>query len=518
MRVKSIAGVFMGISVLLSACSNQSQQTGAVQTAGMEADLTESGVEAAAEDKPEEAAEEIIRIIHVNDIHGYVEETEALIGYPKLAAYIDQMKEEYPNTLALDAGDTYSGSPEASFDKGESIFPILNTIAFDAMTLGNHDVYLGEERLTSLIERMNYPVLGGNIKASQGSIWEDYTIVTLANGMKVGMIAATTTAPAGAEFLSVVDSTQRLVDLVKPQTDVVVALVHLGTDETFENNSQMIADGVTGIDVIIDGHSHTVLEEGMVVNDILIAQTGEYGNYVGLVELTLKGDTVVSAAARLLSKEDLAAVEDKPETRQAVDELMRKSDEYFAQEAGETAVDLVAARELIRTGETNMGNLYADIVRETLGAELAICAAGNIGGDIPAGVITKKDILQMARVDVTFTLADVTGEFLLKLLNISVGDYPEPSGRFAQVSGMTYEFNPELEAGDRITAVVINGEPLEPQRTYRAAINSLLLNGHEEPVIVEVHPEMSSVILENYISRNPPVNPEVEGRITIIKE
>lgn len=456
----------------------------------------------------EELINGTVTILHVNDIHGYVEASDTAIGYPKIAGFIEQTRAKNPNTIVLDAGDTFAGNPLAAFDKGESVTSILNTMGIDAMTAGNHDYYLGKERLSAISEAINYPMLTGNVVTDAGDEFLDgYTILTLDNKLKVGIISLTTPASSAAGLVvqDAVERAEVLVAEVRTKVDIIVGLFHLGYIDASNVTSLLVAEKVDGFDAIIDGHSHTVLESGEVVNGVLLAQTGEYSNYIGVVELEIKNSAVESATARLVGKDDLLDVPEKAETAAALAALIDKSTIYFAEEVGETVVDLFGGREYVRLGESNMGNLVADAMREKTGADFAFINAGAVGGDIPAGVITKGDVFKIARISDKLSLVERTGAEIVEELNYGVSLYPDQSGYFKQVSGLTYKFDPEAPVDDRVHSVMIGGEPIDLEKTYTVALSFGDTNVYG----------MSEEVYEEYIREHSPVSPEVEGRIVI---
>lgn len=481
-------------------------------------DSVEETTDTTEETKEDSGESRTLKIIHVNDVHGYIEESDTAIGYAKLAALIGQMKEEDPNTIALDAGDTFAGSPNASFDKGESIVPILNTVGFDAMVLGNHESYLGLDQITTLTGRIHYTVLAGNVVTTDGKkLWDSYTIITLENGLNVGIVTATCGDAAGLEFLDPIESLQSQVDKIKTEVDVVVALVHLGVEDSSGNTSQLVAAEVEGVDVIIDGHSHTVLEKGMIVNGVLIAQTGEYGGNIGITELRVTSGAVESVTSHLITKEEMLEAEVKEDTLAAVEELLVKSEVYYAQVIGETRVDLIGTRELIRVGETNIGSLYADAIKDATGAEIALCGAGGIGGEIPIGEITKRDVLSISIVVESYFVGEMKGSDIVDALNNHVSNYPEASGAFFQVSGISFKIDPDQPVGERVHSIHVGDEVIDLQQTYTVAFSELAKSGvsFSNAVIISNDLPKSDVIIENYIIENSPISPEVEGRIII---
>lgn len=209
-----------------------------------------------------------VTIIHVNDIHTYVDASDSTIGYAKIAGFYNQVKAVNPNTLFLDAGDTFSGTANALVDHAESIIPILNTIGFDAMVTGNHDYAFGSKHLLKLVSMLDYPVISANIvyKETDEPLLDCFLILTLANGMKVGIIGLThfTAQVMGATDVKYTDPipvAQRLVNEIRPQVDLIIGLLHVGVGEDSHANSITIARQVKGLDVIIDGHTHIKLRK-----------------------------------------------------------------------------------------------------------------------------------------------------------------------------------------------------------------------------------------------------------------
>ena len=319
-------------------------------------------------------------------------------------------------------------------------------------------------------------------------MWEPSTVITLGNGMKVGIVTATCGIMEGLEFLDPIESLQGQVDEIK-----------------------------LDVDVIIDGHSHTVLEKGLKANNVLIAQTGEYGQNIGVTELIVTDGAVESVTSHLIPKEEMLDVKAKEDTLLATKELLAKSEEYFAQEIGETLVDLIGTRELVRTQETNLGNFVADAIKDTTGAEIAVCTAGFIGGEVPAGKITKKDMLSIARATSSYVVGEMKGSDIIAALNNHVSEHPEESGSFLQVSGISFKIDQNQEVGERIHSVLVGDKEIDSEQIYTVAFQDFLIEavGFGNSTIIESDFPASDVIIENYIVENSPIDPEVEGRIVI---
>lgn len=458
-----------------------------------------------------------VTLIHVNDIHGNAEETDSAIGYNTIAGFAEQMRSEDPNVIFVDAGDVFQGSPMAAFDKGESLVPVLNTVGFDVMVPGNSEYFLGEEQLTKLKDGLNYPMVVSNMLKEDGTPFADgYTILELEGGIKAGIIGVTTPGNSGTTnftFTDPIESAKKLVAELEPQVDLLIALSHLGDAEADEFTSDRLAKEVGEFDIIVDAHSHTVLEEGKVINDVLIVQTGEYSNNIGVVELQFEKGILNSSSAKLIGKEDAASLPKKADTVAAMETLVSKAEAYFGEKVGKTSVDLVGTRDLIRTGETNMGNLFTDAMRAKAGTEVAMAVAGVIGGEIPPGDITREDILSIARISAEFYSMKVPGSAIVELINANLVAYPEPSGSFLQVSGISFKFDAtEKKAYD----VMVGDAPLEEDTLYTIA----LLDGLcAEPMMVG-HETLgyegyTDAAIEEYIVANSPISPKVEDRIVV---
>lgn len=462
-----------------------------------------------------------VTIIHVNDVHTHVDASETAIGYARLAGFYEQAKSENPNTILLDAGDTFSGTPNALIDYSNSIIPILNTVGFDVMVTGNHDYAFGSKQLLKLAGLLDYPVISGNIvyKDSDKPLFDGYTILTLANGMKVGVVGLThfTAQVMGAADVKYTDPVavgQKLVDELEPQVDFIIGLLHIGVGEDGHANSVTIANEVKGIDVIIDGHTHTVLPEGRVENGILIAQAGEYGKYIGVVDLTFENGKLVESKARLISKEEAAGLPEKKATAAALASFNALSKDYLAQVVGETTVALgESSRDVIRTQETALGSFYADVMTKAAGADIGMFNTGVIGGNFGPGKITMADLATITRTDSLIIVKEMTGADVLAFINYCDVSYPKSSGIFVQVSGIAFMLDPELEK-DKVFNVKVGGNDIDLTKTYSVA---LLLGATDYPgavngkMVKEV--DFTLNILKEYMAEHPVISPATDGRI-----
>ena len=432
-----------------------------------------------------------ITIIHTNDTHSRVatDERNGSLGFEKIATLVKQAKAENPNTIVLDAGDTLHGQTFATISRGQSIVDLMNIVGYDAMAPGNHDFNYGQDRLLELKETMNFPLLSANIKKADGEdLLSPYTIIEV-DGVKVAVFGLSTpetafkTSPANVVGLTFEDpsvAAQRMVDELEDKADVIVALAHLGLDESSTYRSDVVAEKVTGIDVIIDGHSHSMLEGGKVVNGTLIAQTGEYDKNLGYVDLEIKDGKVAEKTARLTKYEDAKEIEDDEDVLKLFASVEGENSKITAVKVGNTPILLDGERENARMKQTNLGSVIADAMLNTSGADLAITNGGGLRASIPAGEITKGQVITVLPFGNFIRMIEVKGSDVLAAMERGVSSYPELDGGFPQVAGMTYKFDASKPANERITEILIGKEALDADKTYKLATNDFMAIGGDE--------------------------------------
>ena len=265
-----------------------------------------------------EVEDTTLTIVHTNDTHGRVLEGKYDgMGFAKIAVKVANLRAANPNLLLLDAGDTFHGTTLASLSKGESIAKVMNYIGYDAQAAGNHDFNYGYERLVELNELTNHPILSANVVGADGKTILPPYVIKNVDGLLVGIFGISTpettykTHPKNVEGLTFREPAEVAAEMVaelKGKVHVIIALVHLGIDEEEtkeEWRSTYIAEHVPGIDLIVDGHSHTALDEGIRVGNTLIVQAGSHDKNLGIVTLNYS-DGMVTAKAELFTKDDAA--------------------------------------------------------------------------------------------------------------------------------------------------------------------------------------------------------------------
>jgi 5'-nucleotidase / UDP-sugar diphosphatase len=474
-----------------------------------------------------------LTILHVNDVHGRVEYQDAesrepSIGYPKLKTKVDEWKVANPNTLLLNAGDTVHGTVDINLSEGQAMVELMNMVGFDAMVPGNHDFNYGYKRLLELKEMADFPIIAANLEKEDGTVDFDGYVIKEMDGLNVGIFGIATEETKykshpdntkGIEFADYIETSKEMVEkLEDEEVDVIVALVHVGIDGESDVTSVDIANAVDGIDVIVDGHSHSELPEGMMVNDTLIAQAGSYVKNIGVVELKFEDGKITDKNASFFTVEDAADVEVDKLVQAKINLIMMKNDVIKKQVIGHTAVDLVGERGVVRTGESTLGNLITDAMLEAAGADVALTNGGGIRASIAKGDITLGDAMTAFPFTNFLSNIEVTGADIMEALEHGVDSYPDAAGKFPHVAGMTYVFDPAKAAGERVTKVMIAGEGLELDKKYELVTNDFVAIGgdgytmFDGKKIVAEGALLSDVLVE-YLKEEGEVAPAIEGRI-----
>lgn len=473
-----------------------------------------------------------IKIVHTNDVHGNAEGNEDdKVGYAKLKTFIDDVKAENPNTLVLDAGDVLHGTTFATISRGKSMLDLMADIGYDAMVPGNHDFNYGIERLLELAKDSKLEVLAANVvkEADDSNPLTPY-IIKEVGGVKVGIFGLATPETKtksnplntdGYKFVDSVEVAKEMVTKLKAEgAEVIVALSHLGLDQESTERSEIVAEKVEGIDIIIDGHSHTKLDEGKLVKDTLIAQTGEHLKNIGVVTLNVEGGKVTSKKAELV---EFAKAKDLVGNEALVKGIAKVNEEnkpFLETVIGKTEVELNGEREFNRKQETNLGNLITDAMREITEADVAITNGGGIRASIAAGDVKMGDVLLTFPFTNYPVKIEVKGSAIVEALEHGYKSYPELAGGFAQISGMTVKFDDKAEAGKRVWEVKVGEELIDLEKTYTLVTNDFMAVGGDGYEMFKGAKKLSeypllSEILADYIGEKGTVNPTVEGRIVV---
>lgn len=476
-----------------------------------------------------------ISIVHVNDTHGRIEENEknGELGFAKLKTYFDN-RNSNNNALLLNAGDVVHGTTFATISRGESVIDVMNQMGFDAMTAGNHDFNYGYQRLVELNNRANFPIFAANVTNQDGNNIIDSNSIIDVDGVKVGIFGLATeetktkSSPANTEgltFANSIETAQNEVNNLRNQgAQIIICLSHLGEDKESKETSTMIAENVEGIDLIIDGHSHTELQNGRYVGNTLIAQAKAHGYFIGDVTLLLdKDNKIVAKSASLKPYARMKHLYANKETLAQIEAVSNENKKVLDQNVGQTSVDLEGARDMVRTRETNLGNYITDAMIKATGADVAITNGGGIRDSISAGNITKGDVLTVFPFTNFAVTLEVPGSVIKEALEHGLTDAPNSAGKFPQIGGMMVKYDSTRQAGDRVTEITIAGEAIDPNKNYNLVTNDFMSIGGDGYEMFKAYQrtgeyELISEIFENAIRNDGEINPQIDNRMTDISQ
>ena len=501
-----------------------------------------------------------ITIYHTNDTHGYLEgDDESVIGLPLVAG----LKKADENAILVDAGDATQGLPLASLTKGNDVIELMNLADYDLMVPGNHEFDFGTAAFLENVNLAEFPVISANIYRD-GSLLLDGTqegnegchTVIERNGVKIGFFGLTTvhTASAtnpegldGVEFTDEIEAAKvEIGHLEEAGADVVIAVTHMG-DETggAPCTSADLAEAMAGeyagrLDAIIDGHSHTV--ENDKVNDVLIVQTGTGLSAVGKLTVSVQPGQDPSLQEELLGVDAFQNITPDADVEQKLTEIGAEQKEMLNEEIGALSTTLWAGTigqvPPTRFVETNYGNLAADaladsaktLVRETGTAEdqempvIAVENGGGIRAAVTNGNITLGELVSTFPFSNTVYLKKISPQVLYQMMEQSASDLdgqdPETgmllqqsvSGGFLQISGFHVLFDPDGEAGSRVSSITLDGQeaPLDRNDSETKIIlagNNYILSGGNDynmlgdlPKYAEAGGELETI--RSYIEKN----------------
>ena len=472
-----------------------------------------------------------ITIFHTNDMHGRFEPGNNVIGIDTIATIL----EDTENAFLVDAGDTFHGMPFVNLNQGQNGLELMNLAGYGLFTPGNHDFNYGVTRLTELSTQAEFGFISANIFLNGQLLFEPVYITNI-GGVRVGFFGlshpdtAILTHPnnvEGVTFADPIASARTAVDyLLNADVDVIIALTHLGSDTHAERRGDdlavQLANAVPEINVIIDGHSHTLHQNGLEVNGVTIVQAGQHGQNVGRVDIVV-GDEIESITASAITveyaRENFTPV---AEVTAAIERKQGALDEVLDIIVGYNPAILygdTTDRDSLRSMEVPLGNLVADAIRYVTNADIALHNSGGIRADLPAGDITKRDIVSILPFNNYVVVLELTPSQLMEVLEHSVSAVPG-NGRFMQVAGVSFHFDPEQPEGYRVFRVVVNGRALENFSTVTVATNNFVASGGDgftTFVGLEVLSEAANLdeVLIAYMAVANMENRTVEGRIII---
>ncbi|PWJ19302.1 bifunctional metallophosphatase/5'-nucleotidase [Jannaschia seohaensis] len=497
-----------------------------------------------------------LHILHYNDMHSRIQPInrfdstcnaeddaagECFGGAARLKAAIDMKRAELAgeNVLVMDAGDQLQGSLMFTVYNGDAEAEMVNAIAPDVFSVGNHEFNKGDGNLARVIDLMTVPVVSGNLDLSGNETLKDKigdTLVLEVGGARIGIVSALATDTAETSspsdtviFMDEAESiAQDVATLTADGIDKIIALTHVG----FPMDQRIAEGGVEGLDAIVGGHSHTLLSntvEGApayptMVGGVPIVQAGAYSKYLGHLTLVFDADgNVIEATGDTMLLD--ASVEPDAEVAARVAELVAPIQEMQEEVVGQSAGFIEGDRSVCRAMECAMGNLVADAMLDRVkdqGVQIAIQNGGGLRASIDEGEITMGEIVTVLPFQNTLATFELTGAEVIEALENGVSQVEEGAGRFPQVAGITYTADLSAEPGSRIVSVMIDGAEIDPEATYGVVSNNYMRGGGDGYSVFEggrnaydYGPGLEQVVIDYIAAQGGAYEPYTDGRITL---
>jgi len=450
-------------------------------------------------------------IFHTNDTHAHLvpfknERGQVVGGAAVRSALLERERFLAPRSLTLDGGDVFQGTPYFTFFHGTPDYRAMTMMRYDAGALGNHDLDIGPVAWRNAQDREGMPVLSANVFGNAESLWvlgtwkladecrrgarwigggkvpdstklnfltkpfHGFSNIVVFGLTTPDVVSIVSPRPNGGVAVSdPVSAAQYLVPYLRKRFPIVICVSHLGLDA-----DKKLAERVSGIDVIVGGHSHTALQKPILIpngtpngyHGTVIVQAGAYGEYLGRLALYLQGTKPVGYAGMLIPVRPSEG--EDPD----VAAMLRP----YADSIGGSMSEVVFHAPFrvpssgVREGEKPIGNFVTDAMREAADADIAFINSGGIRAAIPQGEVTAGDIYSVVPFDNRIVVVNMPGYLVRELCDITgrrIG-----KGGFLQVSGLSYVIK-----GQRAANVQVHGDIINSDATYRVAIVDYLYDG-----------------------------------------
>lgn len=498
------------------------------------------------------AADYTLTILHTNDFHARFEpisrfnsgcsvednaEGKCFGGTARLVTAIADARARSNNSVLFDGGDQFQGTLFFTYYKGQLAAEMMNKLGYDAMTVGNHEFNDGPEVLRGFMDAVTFPVLMSNADFSGEPLLADKlqkSVIIERGGERLGLIGLTpedthelSSPGPNVIFSDPVAAVQAEVDrLTAEGVNKIIVLSHSGY-----NVDIRVAENTTGVDVIVGGHSNTLLSNTQekavgpyptMVGNTAIVQAYAYGKFLGELNVTFDADGNITEAVGEPLIMDASVAEDAATVARIAD-AAAPLEEIRSLVVAEAAEPIDGDRSSCRAMECAMGNIIADgmlaRVRDQ-GIDIALQNGGGIRASIDAGPITKGEVLTVLPFQNTLSTFFVSGATIMEALENSVSQHEDGAGRFLQVSGMRYTFDIAQEPGSRISDVMVAGAPIDLVKMYGVVSNNFVRNGgdgfamfKDAENVYDFGPDLADVTIE-YMAAMGPVKPMLDGRIT----
>ena len=499
------------------------------------------------------SADYSLTILHTNDFHARFEpiskydsgcgsednaEGKCFGGSARLVTAIADAKARSNNSILVDGGDQFQGTLFYTYYKGALAAEMMNKVGYDAMTVGNHEFDDGPEVLAGFMSAVNFPVLMSNADVSNEPLLAGKlakSTVIERGGEKLGLIGLT---PDDTDDLASPGDNITFSDPVAAVQGEVDALTAMGVNKIIVLShsgygvDQRVAAETTGVDVIVGGHSNTLLSNTneraagaypTMVGETAIVQAYAYGKFLGELNVTFNDAGEITEAVGEPLVMDASVTEDEA-TVARIAEAAKPLEEIRTKVVAETAAAIEGDRSVCRAVECPMGSLIADAMLDRVkdqGVEIAIQNGGGIRASIDAGPVTMGEVLTVLPFQNTLSTFEVDGATIVAALENGVSELEEGAGRFAQVAGISFTVDSAAEVGARISDVMVGGAAIDLGKIYGIVSNNYVRNGGDGYKMFksavnayDYGPDLADVMAE-YLAAQGPFTPYTDGRIKV---
>ena len=427
----------------------------------------------------------ILDLLFLNDVHGYLEPhseffytaqtvyTEKVGGYARIASLINKVRQNNPQTLLFDGGDTFHGTLPLVKSKGEALVSILNQLNIEAM-VGHWDFGYGPDQLMNLLSQLNYPMLGINVYQSDGGLLlKPYTIVS-AGEIKVGVVGICSniidkTMPKhfseGLKITSGLNELPRYIEKMKSEgANLIILLSHNGFPQDVH-----ILNQVDGVDVCLSAHTHNRLYKSVMVNNTIVIQSGCHGSFLGHLRLNIANKKIASHQYELLK------IDQNIEPNKSIEVMVRnvvKPYEKLKQQVVGTTSHILHR---YNTLNSSMDNFLLSAIKYISNTEIAFSNGWRYGGPIPKGDITEMDLYNIIPMNPIVSTVELSGKEIVEMLEenlertFSSNPLHQMGGYIKRCVGLRVNFRIENPKGHRIQEIYFNDKHLQPDSYYKVS-------------------------------------------------
>ena len=547
------------------------------------ADTADTGAAAEPADsqkKAEDKAKDVM-ILFTSDMHCAVDKGYGLAGLQQIR---DQLREQGYDVLLVDDGDAIQGEAIGILTNGELVVDLMGETGYDVAIPGNHEFDYGVDNLLKLAGKAKYPYISCNF-TRDGKLAFDPYVIKEAGGLKIAFVGVTTpttlTYNNPKEFRNkngehaygfmedktgdrLFKAVQDAVDSARKEgADLVYLLAHLGNDESTRPWTYVdVISHTSGIDVVLDGHSHDtdqVVMKNKEGKEVVRSAVGTKLSCIGYSHISSDGRILETDAWTWFNKipaPELFGIENT--VRDKVREVMKEVEDLLGTVIGSTNVELMlddpvaktpqgGPIRVIKRQETNLGDLCTDAVRAITGSDIALLNAGGMRAPIKKGDISMKNVLEVFPFANSVCVVELKGQQILDALEWGCHGFPSAFGGFLQVSGLSFEIHSYIdspcksdekqlmtgiEGERRVRNVMVGDEPLDPEKTYTVSGTQFVLmdqgdgnTAFEGARVLNESVNIDAAILIQYISENlkgvvgePYADPYGDDRIVFVEK